>query len=405
MQPSSQQNMRIAIVGAARTPVGALGGALSSLTAPQLGSIAIKEALKQAKVNPKDVDEVYFGNVLQAGVGQAPARQAALLAGLPPSVCCTTVNKVCASGMKSVSLAASSILNGDAEIVVAGGMESMSNAPFLLPELRFGKKYGDSKALDSMARDGLRDAYSNKPMGDCGELCAKEDNIPRAVQDAYAARSFERAVKAQATGKFKAEIAPVSIKVRGETKVIDKDEIKPTSLETLQKLRPVFDPPVSVTAGNASTINDGASALVLMSEENAKKLSIPILAIIRGWADAETDPDHFTIAPSLAIPKALKKAKVNPSEVDFYEINEAFSVVAIANAKRLQLDENKVNVYGGAISLGHPLGSSGSRILVTLLNVLNQENGRIGVAGICNGGGGASAIVVEKVSRNSSSKL
>jgi len=393
--------MRVAIVGAYRTPIGALGGSLASLTAPQLGSIAIAAALKQSTVPAKEVDEVYFGNVLQAGVGQAPARQAALGAGLPPTVCCTTINKVCASGMKAVTLGAASIRNGDAEVVVAGGMESMSNAPFLLPEMRFGRKFGDAKAVDHMGRDGLRDAYTHKPMGDCAEICAKEETFSREEQDAYAARSFDRALKAQASGKFKAEICPVTIKGRAGPVVIDKDEVKATTLETLKKLKPVFNPAVSVTAGSSSTINDGASALVLMSEERAKKRGIPILGIIRGWADAETDPDHFTIAPSFAMPKAMAKAGVKVSDVDFFEINEAFAVVALANMKRLGLDPNKVNVYGGGVSLGHPIGNSGSRIIVTLLNVLNQEGGKIGVAGICNGGGGASSIVIERASTGS----
>lgn len=386
---------RIAIVGAYRTPIGALGGSLASLTAPQLGSVAIAAALKQSTLQAKEVDEVYFGNVLQANVGQAPARQAALGAGLPASVCCTTINKVCASGMKAVSLGAASIRNGDAEIVIAGGMESMSNAPFLVPDMRFGRKFGDGKILDHMSRDGLRDAYSHKPMGDCGEICAKEEGFSREEQDIYAARSFERALKAQAAGKFKSEIVPVPVKGRAGTVMVDKDEIKPTTLETLKKLKPVFNPPLGVTAGNSSTINDGASALVLMSEERATKQGIPVLAYIRGWADAETDPGHFSIAPALAIPKALKRANVKQSDVDFYEINEAFGVVALANMKRLGLDANKVNVYGGAVSLGHPIGNSGSRILVTLMNVLRQEGGKIGVAGICNGGGGATAIVIE----------
>lgn len=387
---ATHMTKRVVIVGAKRTPTGSLGGALAATSAPELGAVAIAAALKQANnLDPKLVDEVYFGNVIQAGVGQAPARQAALGAGLPPSVCCTTVNKVCASGLKAVSLAFNSILLGDAQIVVAGGMESMSGAPFLLPEHRFGKKYGDSKVQDALSRDGLQDAYSKQPMGNCGEQCASEEKISRQQQDEYAAQSFARAVQAQKEGKFVGEIAPVQTKKA----LVDKDDIKPTSLEQLAKLRTVFSPPNSVTAGNASTINDGASALVLMSEERAIQLGMPILATVLASADAETDPNHFTIAPSLAIPKAL--AKCGNPKVDFYEINEAFSVVALANMQRLNIDPKQINVYGGAVALGHPLGSSGSRILVTLLNVLQREGGKIGVAAICNGGGGATALVVE----------
>lgn len=374
-----------------------LGGDLSSLSAPQLGSIAIQHALKSANVKQADVEEVIFGNVLQAGVGQAPARQAAILAGLPASTCCTTVNKVCASGMKAVALGASSILHGDAEVVVAGGMESMTNTPFLLPNMRLGRKSGNAQAIDAMLQDGLQDAYAHAPMGNFGEKLSKEDGISREEQDAFANESYSRTHKANESGKMKGEICPITIKTRKGDILVDQDETKPTTLAALSKLKPVFQPAETVTVGNASTIADGASALVLMSEDKAKTMGIPVLAIIRAWADAETNPEHFTIAPSLAIPKALNKINLKKEDVDFFEINEAFSVVAVANMKRLGLDPSKVNVYGGAVARGHPLGSSGSRILCTLLNVLNQEGGKIGVAGICNGGGGASAMVIERV--------
>jgi len=353
--------------------------------------------MAQANLDPSAPDEVLFGQVVQAGTGQAPARQAAIGAGLPPSVICTTINKVCASGLKAVTQGAQAIRLGDANIVVAGGMERMSNLPHLLREVRFGRKYGDGVLLDALANDGLRDAFTHKPMGDCGEICAAEEGFSREQQDRYAASSFERAVKATKDGKFKGEIAPVEISKRGEKVRIENDEVKPTSYDTISKLRPSFNPPKTIHAGNASTINDGASALIMMTEEEAKKRGLEILAYIRGYADAETLPEKFPIAPSLAVPKALEKAGIKLSQVDFFEFNEAFAVVALANMKRLDnIPLNKINVYGGAVALGHPLGSSGSRILVTLLSVLKQEGGRIGVAGICNGGGGATAIVVER---------
>jgi len=389
----------VVIVAAQRTPIGSFGGSLASLSAPALGSVAIRAALAQAKLTarPADVDEVLFGHVVQAGAGQAPARQAALGAGLPPSVICTTVNKVCASGLKAVTQGAQAIRLADANIVVAGGMESMSQAPHLVKDARFGRKYGDGSLLDALANDGLRDAFSGKSMGDFGEVCAAEENFSREQQDRYAAASFERAIKATKDGKFRGEIAPVEITKKGEKIKITNDEIKPTSYETLAKLRPSFNPPKTIHAGNASTINDGASALVLMSEAEAKKRGLEILAHIRGYADAETTPEHFPIAPSLAVPKALERAGIKLDQVDFFEFNEAFAVVALANMKRLGgIPMNKINVYGGAVCLGHPLGSSGSRILVTLLSVLKQEGGRFGVAAICNGGGGATAIVVER---------
>ena len=398
---ATQALRTVVVVGAQRTPMGTLGGALSSLTAPQLGAVAIAAALKQGGVKPAEVDEIYFGNVLQANVGQAPARQAAVAAGLPPSVVATTINKVCASGMKSVALAAMAIRTGEAEVVVAGGMESMSNAPHMIPAMRFGRKYGDDKIVDAMARDGLRDPWKGSAMGDVGEICAKEEGFSREDQDRYAARSFANALAAQKEGKFKAEICPVEVKTPKGVVKIDADEIKSTSLEKLAQLRPAFNPPKTVTAGNASTINDGAAALVLMSEERARKNGHPILAVVRGWADAETDPEHFTIAPSLAMPKALARAQVTKEQLSAAEVNEAFAVVALANQKRMGIPLEILNKRGGAISLGHPLGASGARILCSLIYTLKDEGGRFGIAGICNGGGGASAMVLEVPSSKS----
>ena len=387
------------IVSAVRTPLGAFGGALKDFSATQLGSFAIKGAIEKAGISPELVQEVIMGCVLQANLGQAPARQAAKFAGLPDSVICTTVNKVCASGMKAITQATQSILLGDTDIVVAGGMESMSNVPFYLPNLRWGNKYGDTKMIDGLAKDGLTDVYNNYAMGNAAELCAKECNISRAEQDAFAVESYKRAIAAWKEGKFNEEIISVEIPQRnGEKTLFAKDE-EPFNVkfDKIPQLKPAFIKDGTVTAANASTMNDGAAALVLMSNEKAEELNIKPLAIIRSYADAEQAPEWFTTTPSLAVPKAVAKAGLALNEIDFYELNEAFSVVGIANTQKMQLDPNKVNVNGGAVAIGHPLGCSGARIIVTLINVLKQNNGKIGAAGICNGGGGASAMVVELV--------
>jgi acetyl-CoA C-acetyltransferase len=385
------------IVSAVRTPIGSFGGSLKSFTATQLGAAAIKGAIEKAGIDVNQVQNVYMGNVLQANVGQAPARQAAIFAGLPANVVCTTVNKVCASGMKAIAHGVQDILLGDADVVVAGGMESMSNVPFYVPNMRWGNKYGDSTLVDGLAKDGLVDVYHNYAMGNAAELCAKECNISRDAQDSYAIESYERSQKAIKEGWFKEEIIPISIPQRnGDPVMIDKDE-EPFNVkfDKIPSLKPAFQKDGTVTAANASTMNDGAAAVVLMSKERAEALGIKPLAIIRSYADAEQAPEWFTTTPSLAVPKALQKAGVAMNEVDFVEINEAFSVVSLVNIQKMGLDAAKVNVHGGAVSLGHPLGCSGARIIVTLINVLKQHNGKIGVAGICNGGGGASAMVVE----------
>lgn len=385
------------IVSAVRTPMGSFGGALASLSAPKLGAIAIKEAVKRAGINGDQVQEVYMGNVLQANVGQAPATQAAKFAGLP-DVPTTTINKVCASGMKAVMLAAQSIQLGDNDIVVAGGMESMSNVPYYLDKARTGYKLGNQVVTDGLIKDGLWDVYNDYHMGSAAELCAAECKISREEQDAFAIESYKRSQAAYEKGLFKNEIVAVEIEGRaGVTVVAEDEEYKAVKFDKIPGLKPVFKKDGTVTAANASTLNDGASALVLMSKEKADELGIKPIAIIKGFADAQQAPEWFTTAPSKAIPRAIAHAKISASDVDYYEINEAFSVVSLANNQELKLDSNKVNINGGAVSLGHPLGSSGSRIIVTLINVLEQNNGKIGVAGICNGGGGASAIVIEKV--------
>lgn len=387
------------IVSAVRTPLGSFGGKLANLSAVELGSIAIKGALKKAGVQADSVQEVFMGNVISANLGQAPARQAAIGAGVGYQVPCTTINKVCASGMKAVMFGAQSIMLGINDVVVAGGMESMSNVPFYVPKARFGYKYGNAEFVDGLVKDGLFEVYYKFPMGNCADNTAKEMKISREDQDAYAIQSYQRAADAWAKGNFKEEVIPVEMKGRkGETIVIDEDEeYKNVMFEKIPSLRPVFDKEGTVTAANASTMNDGASALVLVSKEKMEELGLKPLAKIRGFADAATDPLWFTTAPALAIPKAIKHAGISASDVDFYEINEAFSAVALANQKELNLDPQKLNVYGGAVSLGHPLGASGARIIATLNSVLHQEAGSIGVAGICNGGGGASAIVLEKM--------
>lgn len=388
---------KVVIVVAARTPIGSFMGSLSAVAAPKLGAAAIKGALGKIQLDPALVDEIFMGNVIQAGEGQAPAKQAALYAGLPNSVICTTVNKVCASGMKAVMLGTQAIQCGDAEIVIAGGMENMSLIPHYL-NLRNSTKFGPAEMIDGMQKDGLTDAYDNNAMGVCADLCATEYNISREEQDAFAIQSYERSAKAWETGKFDNEIIPVAVPQRkGEPILVSKDEeYTNVILDKIPSLNAVFTKDGTVTAANASTINDGAAAIIIMSEEKALSLGLKPLAYIRSYADAAQEPKWFTTTPSKVIPKALEKAGLTINDVDYFELNEAFSVVGLVNSKILGLDNNKVNVNGGAVSLGHPLGCSGTRIIVTLLNVLEQNNGKIGVAAICNGGGGASAIVIEK---------
>ena len=389
---------KVVIVSAVRTPIGSFMGALSSVPAPQLGAIAIKGALNKINLDPALVNEVYMGNVVQAGVGQAPARQAAIFAGLSNEVACTTINKVCASGMKSVMLGAQAIMCGDAEIVVAGGMENMSMIPHYV-HLRNGVKFGPTSMIDGMQKDGLVDAYDQQAMGVFADLCASEYKITREDQDNFAVQSYERSAKAWDAGKFDNEIVSVTIPQRkGDPIVVSKDEeYTNVKLDRIPTLNAVFTKDGTVTAANASTINDGAAAMVLMSEEKALAMGLKPLAYIKGYADAAQEPKWFTTAPAKALPIALKKAGLTTSDVDFFEFNEAFSVVGLANAQILGLDNNKINVNGGAVSLGHPLGCSGARIIVTLINVLQQNNAKIGAAAICNGGGGASAIVIEKI--------
>lgn len=388
---------KVVIVSAVRTPIGSFMGALSTVAAPKLGAAAIKGALDKINLDPKMVDEVLMGNVVQAGVGQAPARQAAIFAGLPESVVTTTVNKVCASGMKAVMQGAQAIMCGDAEIVVAGGMENMSLIPHYV-QMRTGIKFGGTTMIDGMQKDGLSDAYDNNAMGVCADLCATEYKISREDQDQFAINSYERSAKAWDAGKFDNEVVPVAVPQRkGDPIMVTKDEeYTNVKLDKIPALNPAFIKDGTVTAANASTINDGAAALVLMSEEKAQSLGLKPLAYIKSYADAEQEPKWFTTAPAKALPIALDKAGITKDQVDFFEFNEAFSVVGLANTQILGLDGNKVNVNGGAVSLGHPLGASGARIIVTLINVLEQNDGKIGAAAICNGGGGASAIVLER---------
>ncbi len=387
------------IVAAVRTPIGSFGGSLADIPATKLGSIAIKGALAKAGVDASEVNEVFMGNVVSSGLGQAPARQAAIGAGIGYNVPCTLVNKVCSSGMKAVMLGAQSIMLGQNEVVMTGGMENMSTVPFYLPKARFGYKYGHGQLIDGLMHDGLWEPYHEFPMGNCADNTAKEMNLTREAQDEYAIQSYQRSADAWASGKFKEEIIPVEIPQRkGDPMIFDEDEeYKNVKFEKIPALKPVFSKDGTVTAANASTINDGASAVLLVSENKLKELNLTPLAKIRGFADAAQEPIWFTTSPSLAIPKAMKHAGVDKEDVDYYEINEAFSAVALANNEKLGLDNSKVNVNGGAVSLGHPLGASGARILTTLNGVLHQNNAKIGVAGICNGGGGASAIVIEKV--------
>lgn len=389
---------KIVIVSAVRTPIGSFMGGLSTVPAPKLGAVAIKGALNKIKLDVNLVDEVFMGNVVQAGVGQAPARQAAIYAGIPNSVACTTVNKVCASGMKAVIMGVQAIRCGDAEIVIAGGMENMSLIPHYI-HMRNGTKFGPATLVDGMQKDGLTDAYDNNAMGVCADLCASEYNFSREEQDEFAIESYKRSTKAWETGNFDNEIVPVAVPQRkGDPIIISKDEeFTNVKLDRIPSLNAVFTKEGTVTAANASTINDGAAAIVLMSEEKALALGLKPLAYIRSYADAAQEPKWFTTSPAIAIPKALDKVGLSINDVDYFELNEAFAVVGLANSKILGLDANKVNVNGGAVSLGHPLGCSGTRIIVTLLNVLEQNKGKIGVAAICNGGGGASAIVIEKL--------
>jgi acetyl-CoA C-acetyltransferase len=386
------------IVSATRTPIGSFGGSLASLSATQLGAIVIKSAVENASLQPADIQEVYMGNVLSANLGQAPATQAAIFAGLP-YLPATTVNKVCASGMKAIMLAAQSIANGDNEIVLAGGMESMSNVPYYLDKARNGYRLGNGQITDGLVKDGLWDVYNDYHMGSAAELCAVDCNVTREEQDAFAIESYKRAQAAQAAGKFTDEITQVELKdKKGEVTLFSNDE-EPAAVkfEKIPSLKPVFKKDGTVTAANASTLNDGAAALVLMSREKAEAMGIKPLAKIVSYADAQQAPEYFTTAPSKAIPLALHKAGLSMEQIDFFEINEAFSVVSLANNKLLGLNPANVNVNGGAVAIGHPLGASGARIIVTLINVLKQNKGKFGAAGICNGGGGATAMVIENM--------
>jgi len=389
----------VVIVSAVRTPLGSWGGSLKDFSATQLGAFAIKGAIDRIKLDPKEVDEVLMGAVMQANLGQAPARQAAKFAGLPDEVNCTTVNKVCASGMKAIMQGAQAIMLGDADVVVAGGMESMSNVPFYSPNLRWGSKYGDVKLIDGLAKDGLTDVYHNYAMGNAAENTASEMKISRDAQDAFAIQSYQRSQASVNEGRFDKEIVPVEIPQRkGDPVIFAKDE-EPFNVkfDKIPTLNSAFVKGGSVTAANASTMNDGAAAVVLMSREKAESLGMKPLAVIRGYADAEQAPEWFTTSPAKAVPKAVAKAGLRMEDVEFFELNEAFSVVGLANCQLMNLKPEQVNVNGGAVSLGHPLGASGARIIVTLINVLEQQNAKIGAAGICNGGGGASAVVIERL--------
>lgn len=387
------------IVSAVRTPIGSFGGSLKSLSATQLGAIAVKAAVSRAGLKPEQVQDLLMGCVIQANLGQAPARQVARFAGLPDHVNCTTVNKVCASGMKAIAQAVQSILLGDADVVVAGGMESMSNVPFYAEQMRWGNKYGNVSMLDGLAKDGLTDVYDGKAMGNAAELCAKECGISREEQDQFAIESYQRSQRAWEAGLFDAEVVPVEIPQRkGDPIVFAKDE-EPYNVkfDKIPSLSPAFQKDGTVTAANASTMNDGAAALVLVSKEKAAELGLKPLARIRAYADAEQAPQWFTTTPALAVPKAVAKAGLTMSDIDYWELNEAFAVVGIENSRRMKLDPVRVNAHGGAVSIGHPLGASGARIIVTLLNVLKANKARYGAAGICNGGGGASAMVIENM--------
>jgi acetyl-CoA C-acetyltransferase len=392
-------NKEVYIVAAVRTPIGSFGGSLSSFSATALGGIAIKGALEKAGLSKESIDEVIMGSVIQAGLGQAPARQAAKAAGLPDKVICTTINKVCASGMKSIAIAAQNIMLGDADIIIAGGMESMSNVPFYNTNQRWGNKYGDTVMQDGLAKDGLVDVYDKVAMGNFADACATKYNVSREAQDAFAVNSYKKAQQAMENGWFKNEIVPVEIpQKKGTAIIVDKDEepLK-VNFDKLPQLNPAFSKEGTVTAANASTMNDGAAAVVLMSAEKAKEFGIKPIAIIKSFADAEQDPKWFTTSPSLALPKALQKANLTINEIDFFEFNEAFSVVGIVNTEILKIEPNKVNLHGGAVALGHPLGCSGARIIVSLIHILSKHKAKYGAAAICNGGGGASAMVIELV--------
>lgn len=388
----------VVIVSAVRTPIGSFGGVFSTVPATRLGAAAIKGALSAINLDPAQVQEVIFGNVLQANEGQAPARQAAIFAGLSNEIPCTTVNKVCASGMKAIMMAAQAIKAGDADVVVAGGMENMSMVPHYLPGFRTGQKLGDAKMIDGLVKDGLTDVYNNVHMGSCAEICATDMHFTREEQDAFALESYRRSAAAWQAGKFKAEVVPVEVESRkGSIVIAEDEEYKNIIPEKVPSLRPVFKSDGTVTAANASTINDGAAALVLMSREKANELGLKPLAIIKSYADAAQSPEWFTTAPAKAVPIAIGKAGLKAEDISYYELNEAFSVVGLANMKLLNITPEQTNVNGGAVSLGHPLGCSGARIIVTLINVLKQNNATYGAAGICNGGGGASAMVIENV--------
>jgi acetyl-CoA C-acetyltransferase len=387
------------IVSAVRTPIGSFGGSLKDVPATRLGAVAIKAAVEKAGIRPDQVNEVLMGCVIQSNLGQAPARQAAKYAGLPDNVVCTTVNKVCASGMKAIAQGAQSILLGDSDIVVAGGMENMSSVPFYVENMRWGNKYGNTGLIDGLVKDGLTDCYSQAAMGNAADFCASENGISREDQDAFAVESYQRSQKAWEAGRFAEEVVPVEIpSKKGDPTIVSKDE-EPWNVkfDKIAGLRPAFGKEGTVTAANASTMNDGAAAVVLMSREKAEELGIKPLAVLRGYADAEQEPTWFTTTPSIAVPAAVKRAGIAMTDLDYVELNEAFSVVGIVNTRKMELDPARVNVNGGAVSIGHPLGCSGARIIVTLVNVLKQNNGRYGAAGICNGGGGASAMVIERV--------
>lgn len=388
----------VVIVSAVRTPIGSFGGVLSTLSAIDLGAAAIRGALTKAGVSPDLVEEVFMGNVVSANVGQAPAKQAALQAGLPANIPCTTINKVCASGTKAIMLAAQAIQLGQADVIVAGGMESMSNAPYYVPKARFGYRYGNAELVDALAKDGLLDAYDQCAMGVFADATAQKYTISRQEQDAYAVQSYRRAEAATQSGQFNDEIVPVDVTSRkGSVTVSEDEEYKNVFYDKIPSLKPAFTPDGTVTAANASTINDGASALVMMSRRKADELGLTPLARIVAYADAEQEPQWFTTAPTKAVPKALERAGLTAADIDFYEINEAFAVVPLAFSQVLEVPQEKMNVFGGAVSIGHPLGASGARIVTTLINVLHQKNGHFGAVGICNGGGGASAIILEKL--------
>ena len=389
----------VVIISAMRTPIGSFGGSLKDISATKLGAAAIKGALQKAGIRPEQVQDVLMGCVLQANLGQAPARQSAKFAGLPNEVNCTTINKVCASGMKAIAVAAQSIALGDADIVMAGGMESMSNTPFYAEHMRWGNKYGNTVLVDGLAKDGLTDVYDGKAMGNAAELCAKECGISREEQDAFAVESYRRSQQAWEKNSFADEIIPVEVPQRKGDPVLFSEDEEPFNVkfDKISSLSPAFQKEGTVTAANASTLNDGAAALVLMSRGKADELGLKPIARILSYADAEQSPEWFTTTPSIAVPKAVAKAGLKMQDISYWELNEAFSVVGIENSRRMNLDPAKVNVHGGAVALGHPLGASGARIIVTLINVLKQNNAKYGAAGICNGGGGASAMVIENV--------